>query len=138
MPLPTLDDLDTLDREDLASAWRELHGKAPPPKMSKVFIRRVLAFEIQARHHGGLSKSALKDLGKAPVVKASGQATPALKPGGRLLREWNGVTHVIDVTEGGFYWKGERYRSLSVIARTITGAHWSGPRFFGLTKEAGK
>jgi hypothetical protein len=63
-------------------------------------------------------------------------AYAALKPGGRLIREWNGVTHVVDVTETGFLWKGETWRSLSSIAREITGAHWSGPRFFGLNGTA--
>ncbi|WP_423827748.1 DUF2924 domain-containing protein [Shimia abyssi] len=61
---------------------------------------------------------------------------PALKPGGRLIREWNGVTHVVEVVEGGFLWKGQRYASLSPIARAITGARWSGPRFFGLKRSA--
>jgi hypothetical protein len=54
-----------------------------------------------------------------------------LKTGARLVREWNGVTHVIEVADTGFVWKGVRYRSLSAVARAITGARWSGPRFFG-------
>ncbi|BDW86550.1 hypothetical protein MACH21_27270 [Roseicyclus marinus] len=62
--------------------------------------------------------------------------SPNLKPGGRLLREWNGVTHVVEVVENGYLWNGQRWRSLSVIAREITGAHWSGPRFFGLNAKA--
>ena len=66
------------------------------------------------------------------------QSRPRLRPGGRLLREWNGVTHVVDVVEGGFLWRGERHRSLSAIARAITGAHWSGPRFFGLQESGSK
>lgn len=53
-------------------------------------------------------------------------------PGARLIRDWNGTTHVVDVTETGYLYGGVTYRSLSVIARTITGARWSGPRFFGL------
>ena len=57
---------------------------------------------------------------------------PKLRPGGRLVREWNGVTHVVDVVADGYLWRGTRYRSLSAVAREITGAHWSGPRFFGL------
>jgi hypothetical protein len=56
----------------------------------------------------------------------------ALRSGGRLLRDWNGVTHVVDVTADAYLWQGERHRSLSAIAQSITGAHWSGPRFFGL------
>ncbi|WP_270918400.1 DUF2924 domain-containing protein [Parasedimentitalea psychrophila] len=58
--------------------------------------------------------------------------SPALRSGGRLLRQWNGVTYTVDETDTGFVWNGARYRSLSAIARAITGAHWSGPRFFGL------
>ena len=60
-----------------------------------------------------------------------GGAGPAC--GGRLLREWNGVTHIVEVEEGGYRWNGETYRSLSAVARAITGTRWSGPRFFGLT-----
>jgi len=98
-------------------------------------MRRVLAYEIQVRRHGGLTKTALKDLArKEGKRKQSSKTALGLKPGGRLLREWNGTTHVVDVTEDGFLWRGQTYRSLSVIARTITGSHWSGPRFFGLTK----
>ena len=59
-----------------------------------------------------------------------------LKPGARLVREWGGVTHEVTVVDGGFLWKGEVRKSLSAIAEEITGAHWSGPRFFGLTSRA--
>lgn len=135
MTIPTLEDLSSLGREDLSKAWRSYHGKAPPPRMSQVFMRRVLAYEIQAQRLGGLSKATFKALAqKDGKQKQSSHIGPGLKPGGRLLREWNGITHVVDVTEDGFLWGGETYRSLSVIARTITGSHWSGPRFFGLTK----
>ena len=65
-------------------------------------------------------------------------ASPKLRSGGRLVREWNGVSHVVDVTDAGYLWRGERHRSLSAIARAITGAHWSGPRFFGLTGRSGQ
>ena len=60
----------------------------------------------------------------------------SLKPGTRLVREWRGVTHTVLVHADGFEWNGKRYRSLTVIAREITGAHWSGPRFFGLRRRA--
>jgi hypothetical protein len=63
--------------------------------------------------------------------------SPKLRPGGRLIRAWNGVSHVVDITEEGYLWRGRRYRSLSAIARAITGAHWSGPRFFGLKPGGG-
>jgi hypothetical protein len=63
---------------------------------------------------------------------AERKASPKIKPGARLLREWNGTTHVVDVLPDGFLWNGTRHRSLSAIARAITGARWSGPRFFGI------
>jgi hypothetical protein len=69
--------------------------------------------------------------------KGSRKASPKLQPGARLVREWNGVSHVVEVIENGFVWNGCRHRSLSAIARAITGARWSGPRFFGLTSEGG-
>ena len=62
----------------------------------------------------------------------------SLKPGSKLVREWRGRTHKVIVLEDGFEWKGTRWRSLSVIARKITGVHWSGPRFFGLNDGATK
>ena len=136
MPLPKIDTLPALDRSSLEQAWRELVGTPAPARMSQTLMRRVIAFEIQALAQGGLSKSLLKSI-TAAATPAS-KSTPRLKPGGRLLREWNGTTHVVDVTEGGFIWNGQTYRSLSAIARAITGAHWSGPRFFGFTKGLGK
>jgi len=63
------------------------------------------------------------------------RATRTLKPGARLIREWNGSSHIVEVVEDGFLWNGKRYRSLSAIARAITGTRWSGPRFFGLDPE---
>ncbi len=93
-------------------------------------MRRFLAFEVQARTYGGLPRGFLKDLER---LVATGGTSPVtgLKPGGRLLREWNGVTHVVDIGEDGFRWNGQRHASLSSVARAITGARWSGPRFFG-------
>ncbi|MEH6835445.1 DUF2924 domain-containing protein [Falsihalocynthiibacter arcticus] len=138
MSLPPLDDLEALDRTKLSAAWRDAFERRPPPRTSQLFMRRALAFEIQSRRHGGLTKATQKALSKPNVAAAKTKPGLALKSGGRLLREWNGVTHVVDVTDDGFIWKGETYRSLSAIARTITGAHWSGPRFFGLKSGAAK
>lgn len=138
MTLPKLEELDSLDRCALRVAWREVVGRSAPPRMSQAFMRRLLAFEIQAQIQGGLSKGLTRELRKSPNAKAPSKPLAGLKPGSRLLREWNGTTHVVDVGEDGFTWKGHSYRSLSVIARSITGAHWSGPRFFGLTKGVDK
>ena len=109
-------------------------GNARPTTQAPqhTFLRRFLAFEIQARQTGGLPKSFDKKLAATAKLSTSRQP-PSMQPGARLLREWNGITHVIDVTEDGYLWRGTLYRSLSSVARAITGAHWSGPRFFGLT-----
>ena len=131
-----IDDLETMDRAALLAAWSD-HFEAPAPKgVSQAFLRRFLAFEIQAQRSGGLSRRLAAALLRPADEGQPKTSSPALKPGGRLLREWNGVTHVVDVADGGFVWKGETWRSLSAIAREITGAHWSGPRFFGLNGKA--
>jgi hypothetical protein len=125
-------DLEAMDRPALLALWQDLFGEPAPRMLSQAFLRRFIAFELQARRHGGLPRKVTAALAKAPDQKPR-ISSPALRPGGRLLREWNGVTHVVDVTGDGYVWNGQTHRSLSAIARAITGAHWSGPRFFGLT-----
>lgn len=129
-------DLETMDRAALLAAWSDTFGAPAPKGISRTFLRRFLAFGIQARRTGGLAKQTIAALKRSDAEGKPKAMAPALKPGGRLLREWNGVTHVIDVTDAGFVWKGQCWRSLSAIAREITGAHWSGPRFFGLNGKA--
>lgn len=106
-----------------------------PRGLSQPFLRRFIAFELQSRRKGGLPRAVAAAIEKGAGGKPR-RVSPSLKPGGRLVREWNGVSHVVDVTEVGFAWNGRSYRSLSAIARAITGAHWSGPRFFGLSGKA--
>ena len=82
----------------------------------------------------------LKDLAQTIEARSDLAKTRRvrLRPGARLIREWRGDTYEVLVTEDGFVWRGENWQSLSVIARTITGARWSGPRFFGIDKAAAK
>lgn len=128
----TLAELETADRTDLINAWVRIFAKPVPKGLSRTLLRRFLATEMQTRASVGLSASVKRALAQPPDQPP--RATHgALRPGGRLLREWNGTTHVVDVTDEGFLWHGKTHRSLSAIAREITGAHWSGPRFFGLT-----
>ena len=130
----TVAELETMDRAALIAAWSGVFKRPAPKGVSQSYLRRVLATELQARRYGGLPpriRSLLAEDGKTRRRRV----TPGLKPGGRLLREWNGVTHVVEVTEDGFVWNETRHRSLSAIARAITGARWSGPRFFGLTRK---
>lgn len=134
IPMPSVAEIETMQRSDLLSLWRDINNCSPPKRLSSPMLRRMLAFDIQAGRQGGISASLQRKLDRINNDNAK-PPNPKLKPGGRLIREWNGITHVIDVTESGYSWKGQKYRSLSAIARSITGAHWSGPRFFGLTNE---
>ena len=133
MRLPSVSEIEAMNRAALIAARSQVFEVPVPKGLSKPFLRRFLAFEVQARRYGGLPKGFLEDLER----RVSGSAKPSaphLKPGGQLLREWNGVTHRVDVLETGYRWNGQTYRSLSANARAITGARWSGPRFFGLTE----
>lgn len=133
--MTTLADLDGMDRAALARLWAELLGGEVPANMSQPMQRRFLAFALQAKLEGGLPAALLARLDRIAAGKER-KASPTVKPGARFLRAWNGVTHVVDVLPDGYLWNGSRHRSLSAIARAITGARWSGPRFFGLIGSA--
>lgn len=136
MTVPTVAEIEAMDRTALISAWSLVFATSVPKSLSQQFIRRFLAFEVQARRSGGLPKGFVAKLERQALgAKALGSKS-APKPGGRYLREWNGATHVVEVTGDGYIWKGQRHRSLSAVARAITGARWSGPRFFGLKEGA--
>lgn len=126
------DDLVNLDRAGLAGLWLSLFGKSVPSNMSRGLQRRFIAQALQVREQGDLPAVLAARLDRIAAGRDRPRA-PMLLPGGRLLRQWNGITHVVDVTKDGYLWNGRTHRSLSAIARAITGARWSGPRFFGLT-----
>ncbi len=107
--------------------------------MSRRLLELAAAYEAQARIHGGLKPVVRRKLLQAAqpaagssMEKSRRLAPGTLSPGSRLVREWHGRSHTVEVTEDGFLYEGHRYRSLSSVARRITGAHWSGRRFFGL------
>ena len=127
-----------LDRTQLADLWRELYNIEPPHKIGAEFLRMACAYRLQEREHGGLKPSTHRYLLKVVEEMAAGKAgiTPPLviKPGTRLIREWHGVTYEVIVIPGGVLLNGEQLKSLTEAAHRITGAKWSGPRFFGLVK----
>ena len=120
---------------DLRVEWRRHHRTDPPPSLSRDLLLRAIAYKLQERAHGGLSQTAKRTLhALARTTGSGGDHAPgqvaALKPGVRLVREWHGQAHTVLVLQDGFDYQGQRYRSLTQIAKAITGAHWSGPRFF--------
>ena len=125
---------------ELRLAWRQLHRIAPPQGLSRDLLIRALAHQLQEQSYGGTGRALRQRLQTLTREREKRGACfdPAatLKTGTTLIRQWRGHTHAVLVRDGGFEYDGERYRSLSVIAKRITGAHWSGPRFFGLTKRA--
>jgi hypothetical protein len=125
---------------ELRRAWRTLHHTEPPLGLSRDLIIRGLADKLQARARGGPSRALQRGLRilAAEFEKGAGSFDPRIVPktGATLMRQWRGRTHTVLVGEDGFEYEGRRYRSLTVIAERITGAHWSGPRFFGLSKQA--
>ena len=133
----------TMTYSELHVAWQRHYRAVPPKKMSRDILELGIAWKIQENKLGGLSaavKRQIADLARTMEAK-SDLAKPraiSLKPGAQLLRAWNGVTHEVTVVEDGFLWAGNTWRSLSVIAREITGTRWSGPRFFGLTPARDK
>ena len=124
--------LEAASREELVAQWKQLFDQPMPAGLSRPLLVRILAWEIQARRQGGLSKRLRKQLQSAPSGNSKSKPVVRAQTGARLVREWNGVSHVVDVVEGGVLYRNERYASLSAVAKRITGAHWSGPRFFGL------
>jgi hypothetical protein len=121
-----------LDRTALLERWRMAFGRDAPPRLSRALMEKAIAYDVQVKAFGGLSAHTRRTLSVA--AKADGRAALRKLPscGTRLVREWNGALHEVEVLEDGYLWRGARRRSLSAIARTITGTKWSGPRFFGL------
>ena len=130
-----LDAIAALEGAALASVWAEMFG-APMPEVAPSLLRRALAYERQERKFGGLQVVLRKQLEAAAAGPTATMSEPPLKlkPGTRLMREWNGTMYSVLVTADGFDFAGRTWRSLTMIARQITGAHQSGPRFFGLKR----
>ena len=128
-----LERLKTMSSAELQEQWRRLDC-GPVPKVSNRMLRLALAWEIQAKIHGGLSRDTVRKLEQ--LSRGLTKTMPA-RAGMRLVREWQGQAHVVTVDEDEVIrWQDREYRSLSEVARAITGTRWSGPAFFGLKKRA--
>jgi DUF2924 family protein len=127
----------TLDIGELRQQWRGLYKTQAPRNLSRELLVQAVAYRLQELARGGLRPEPQRQLRRIAqqfkdIGAASIRARPELKPGTRLMREWQGRTYDVLVLDDGFSWQGTRYRSLSAIARQITGTAWSGPLFFGL------
>jgi len=147
-----LAELGTMSRQELVERWQAAYGCPPPAGARRELLVYAAGWHIQVRRLGGFSGEVRRTLRREverirrechvdDVVTNGDEPSPAMQPsaerrrlvpGARLLRDWNGRTHAVDVTQDGYLYDGITYRSLSAIARRITGAHWSGPRFFEL------
>ena len=116
---------------ELVERWVELHGAAPPKTLSRDLLIRGIAYNLQEEEISGLTVSEKRAL-VALAEGAAGAGPSMLKPGTRLYREWQGVTHEVLILEHGYGWRDRTFGSLSQVARAITGTRWSGPRFFGV------
>jgi hypothetical protein len=124
------------NRVKLISNWQKNYGHVPPKGLSRHTLELSTAYHRQSLKHGRLAKSAVTQLIKIAKLGKDKVEPSALsnlaKPGARLIREWHGQTYVVDILESGYLWRETIYKSLTEIAREITGTQWSGPRFFGL------
>ena len=142
-----------MSRDELAVPWQRRWRRPPPKGISRRLLECNAAWLLQAEAKGGLAAATRRRLDALGGARRSssdsaveGQGHPGkvdgttprrkLCPGSRLVRQWQGRSHVVEVIEGGFTFEGRSYTSLTAIAREITGARWSGPRFFGLNAPA--
>lgn len=128
-----------LQRAELMTIWAAAYGHPPPKGLSRRLLEYAAAYHLQARALGRLKPAARRKLkqlagasGSGAVSQAPASKPKTLSPGSRLIREWHGKTYTVEILEGAYQCDGQRYQSLSEVARAITGARWSGPRFFGL------
>ena len=131
--------LATMSPAQLRAEWRRVYRASPPPLTPDLLLRDI-AYRLQERIHGSVSLKTVRAIRRL-AEQASQQATDVVakvrvKPGTRLVRNWNGTTYSVLVTDDGFMLGQKRFSSLSHVARQITGAHWSGPRFFGVKAVA--
>lgn len=136
----TLHGLAAMPSAALRAEWRRLY-RAPAPELSPDLLVRGIAWRLQEKQHGGLAPAVERELARlarqgAPPSQPCAPAPASLRPGTRLVRSWNGETYSVLVTDNGYRMGDQTYASLSSIAKVITGAKWSGPRFFGLKGSA--
>ena len=138
-----LGSLPNLSRSDLLKLWCDSYGSDPPEKISDLLMRQAIAHRLQVQHLGDLNFSTRRALKRVLEESGAIRCSPHSRSkrvtnGTVLVREWHGVTHQVTATEKGVLYRGKLFRSLSEVAREITGTRWSGPLFFGLRTSSGE
>lgn len=131
----------SLSLAELRASWATAFGSAPPPGLGRTLLTRGVAWKDQEQNQGAIPARIERELGTlARELARSGgiriDCRAGLKVGTRLVRDWGGETHIVEVLESGFGYAGQTYSSLSTVAQAITGVKWSGPRFFGLRQSS--
>jgi Protein of unknown function (DUF2924) len=143
---PEIEDLDRLSRAELRALWARELGDEPPASLGRDVLALAIAYTRQERLYGGLTRPVANELDRLldRALRDGGSkgpqapTTPLPRTGTILVREWQGTIHHVTIVNDGFVWNGQTHRSLSSIARAITGTKWNGPRFFGMREVNGR
>jgi len=150
MPRGTIDDavleteigrLPALSLLELRNRWKTLFGHPAPKSLRRSFLARAVAYQMQVEAYGGLSVATKRRLREIVAAVRSGDANAVpgsvrIKPGTQMIRQWQNTTHTVTALAEGFEWNGGTYKTLSAIAKAITGTNWNGFAFFGIIKRA--
>ena len=133
--------LPDLDHEELRTRWKLLFGRPAPKSLRRKFMARAVAYQMQVAAYGGLSAATKRRLREIAIAVRNGDRTGVLggvqiKPGTQLIRQWQNTTHTVVVLDDGFASDGRTYKSLSAVAKAITGTNWNGYAFFGIKRAA--
>jgi len=128
-----IEELPSLSKSQLKELWQKSFGCPPSPRLRRELMLPILAYRLQEISHGGLREETQTSLKHAiSLLSLKGRAAPRkLRAGTRIVREWKGKVHEVTITNEGFEYERQAFKSLSPIACLITGTHWSGPAFFG-------
>ena len=133
--------LPDLGHDELRKRWKLLFGRPAPKSLRRKFMARAVAYQMQVATYGGLSAATKRRLREIANAISNGDRTGVLsgvqiKPGTQLVRQWQKTTHTVMVLDEGFALDGRTYKSLSAIAKAITGTNWNGYAFFGIMRAA--
>jgi len=133
--------LPDLGHDELRKRWKLLFGRPAPKSLRRKFMARAVAYQMQVAAYGGLSAATKRRLREIAIAISNGDRTGVfsgvqIKPGTQLIRQWQNTTHTVMVLDEGFALDGRTYKSLSAIAKAITGTNWNGYAFFGIKRAA--